>query len=174
MSCRLLPSIPSQIFPVSLEKLLVSLLAWAPTFRVLETQRMGGFKKIERKTYPRKLIYTRTSPTVRLCWRRNKRELQGCQNPWSPEPKDLPTSVVSEGTAIFLIQFPLLHQHQNYFSSPQVYSTPLLHDLISHSYPNYCLITLLHIAYFLWQQGWTKNLNFKRNSIYFLSSLPSH
>lgn len=172
MSSRLLPSSPPQIFSsISFKKLLVSLLAWAPTSRSLE---MEGIREREKKTYPRKLIYTRTPPTVGSWPPKELERISRGSEALEPRAQDLLTSVVSEGRTAFLIQFPLPHQHQYSFSSPQVYPTPLPHDLISPYYPNYCLVTLSCIAHFPRQQGWTKNLNFKRNSTYFLPSLSYH
>lgn len=60
------------------------------------------------------------------------------------------------------------------FSALKCTQHPLPYDLISQYYANYCPITLSCSAHFPWQQGWTKNLNFKRNAMCFQSLLPYH
>lgn len=135
---------------------------------------MGGIRGRERKTYPRKLIYTRTPPTVGSWPPKELERISRRSEALEPTAQDLPTSVVSEGRAAFLIQFPLPHQPNILFLASRSTQYPLPHDLTSHYYLKYCLMTLSWIAHFPRQQGWNTNSHLKRNSMYLLASLPHH
>lgn len=78
----------------------------------------GRHYKKREENIPKKLIYTRTPPTVGSWPPKEPERISRGSEALEPRAHDLPTSVVSEGRAIFLIQFPLPHKHQYTFSSP--------------------------------------------------------
>lgn len=65
-----------------------------------------------------RLLHTRTPPTIGSWPPKELERIPRGSEALELRARDVPTSVVSEGRAAFLIQFPPPHQHQYSFSSP--------------------------------------------------------